>query len=104
MCWLEIPITSHSRAMKFYNTVFGWECETDGVPSPIAEIKEVFMFKRGPFTQGAFVVMDEANISRVVSDENTDKRKLGVLVTLYVDDGINSALERIEKAGGKTCV
>ena len=60
------------------------------------------MFSRGKATHGCFVLMDEGNIARAA--DTSYKYKMGVLVTLYVDDAIEEALARIEKAGGKTHV
>ncbi|CAH0059254.1 unnamed protein product [Clonostachys solani] len=103
VCWLEIPVSDISRASKFYEGLFGWQCDLNPVPqaetpTPDCPFKGMYFFNKKDTVNGAFVVMSDDH--RVVNFFEDRPRAMPVLPTIQVAD-IAETLKLAEKLGGK---
>ncbi len=96
IAWFEIPVLDYDRAVKFYGEVLGRPMHATPDPSgnevgPDGERMAMF---NEPSQQGdingALVFMKNQKTSRD-----------GTVVYLYVEGDLNTALNRVEPAGGK---
>lgn len=84
--FLEIPVTDMSRAMTFYNKVFGWEME-------VCECGE---------EQMAFIPGEDNNVAGALSKaDGFVPGSAGVLVHFNAKGCIDGMLEKVPLAGGK---
>ena len=83
IAWVEIPTADFERAVKFYSSVFKLEL----TPIDCGNGEKMACFPTG---EGAIVYSQYAKPS-----EN------GAIVSFTVPDGIEAAISRIEKQGGK---
>lgn len=99
ICWLEVPVTSVSRAAKFYSSTLGWESkDTKGGPSPIAGVKSAHLFSNGTL-HGAFLLMPDQGAIAQVADPN--RLEKSALVATFLVESIEETMTKIEAAGGK---
>lgn len=97
-CWLEVPVTSASRAAAFYTAVLGWDCPVDCAPAPVVGVKSVHFFNKGPL-HGAFLLMpDEDAVVRTADPKRLEK---SATVTSFMVANIEETLKKVEAAGGK---
>jgi uncharacterized protein len=85
--WFEIPVTDMEEAKKFYSAVLETEfTDNDSGPNPMA----VFAY-----------AADEQGVSGHLYPGTPAGNGAGPTIHLAVADGIESALERVKKAGGQ---
>jgi uncharacterized protein len=85
--WFEIPVTDMERAKKFYSAVLGTEfTDSDNGPNPMS----VFGYSAG-----------EQAVSGHLYAGKPAGEGSGPTIHLAVADDVATALERLEKAGGK---
>ena len=92
--WFEIPVKDMDRAVKFYETVFGFKLQRQKMD---ALDMAWFPWKEGvPGAPGSLVHHEDFYIP---SDQK------GVLIYLTTPSGdLNGDLEKVEEAGGKTMI
>jgi predicted enzyme related to lactoylglutathione lyase len=87
--WFEIPAKDISRAKKFYHSILG------------LEMNETEMFG----TKMAFFPTDGSNVSgAIVQGEDYSPSTEGALVYLNGGNNLETALVKVEGAGGKVIV
>ena len=88
--WFEIPVSDMNRAIRFYETVFGYKIERHQL---------------GPLDMGWFPWDPEgtgAGGSLVLNKENYKPSQEGVLIYLTASSGeLSNEIGKVEKAGGK---
>lgn len=85
--WFEIPVTDMEKAKKFYSAVLGTEfTEQNDGPNPIA----IFGYSA-----------EEQPVSGHLYPGKPAREGNGPTIHLAVADDVNSAMERLERAGGK---
>lgn len=97
IAWFEIPTVDFDRAVKFYSEVLG----RPFVPTPDPSGNEV-----GP--EGERMAMfnnDASNMTdaggAIIYSKDYQPSRDGTIVYLAVDGDLNTALNRVEPAGGK---
>jgi uncharacterized protein len=88
--WIEIPVAVMDRAIRFYETVFGYKIERH---------------QMGPLDMGWFPWDPEgtgSGASLVFNKENYKPSRDGVLIYITASSGdLSNELGKVEKAGGK---
>ena len=86
--WVEVPVTDMARAIKFYNTVFGWELQV----IDLGDLKMAWFpwEKEGQGAAGT-LIKDEKNYT---------PGALGTLVYFSCDD-VATQIGRVDAAGGE---
>ncbi len=89
--WFEIPTTNFTRAITFYESVFG-----------VSLNRETF---GGPVEMAIFPSTGETDVSGCLVND-PDSKPNAQATTVYLNGGADLAvpLARVEKAGGKICV
>lgn len=89
--WIEIPVNDMERAMKFYESVFGYKIERHQL---------------GPLDMGWFPWDPEgtgSGGSLVLNKQNYKPSQDGVLIYITAKSGdLANELAKVDKAGGKT--
>jgi len=88
--WFEIPVSDMERAVKFYNTVMGWN------------LKAVDLGQ----LQMAWMPMDREKYGAsgaLVKNENYTPQTDGTLIYLQCAD-VSTILSKVDLAGGKTLI
>jgi hypothetical protein len=88
--WFEIPVTDMDRAVAFYENVFGFQLNRNQMGD--------LLMAWFPMEDGVY-----GSTGTLAQGEHYTPSTDGTVVYLHVDS-IETALERIEKNGGKTIV
>lgn len=92
--WFEIPVNNMDRAVKFYETVFGFKLQRQKMD---ALDMAWFPWKEGVSGAPGSLVHNE--------EFYTPSDQQGVLIYLTTPSGdLDKDLEKVEKAGGKTII
>lgn len=85
--WFEIPVTDMERARDFYNSVFGWQLQTERLGS-----REMAWFPRGEtgYEVGGALVRGQGYLPA----------QTGVVIYLRAPD-IEATLDRVQSRGGR---
>lgn len=91
--WFDIPVKNFARAKKFYETVFGISIEIQ--PSI-----------QDDYTMGMFPYdMENDGVGgMLVEGQDCEPSQQGVLIYFNGGEDLNTALAKVEKAGGKVLV
>ncbi len=96
IAWFEIPAVDFERAVAFYGEVLG---------RPLYPMADPSGNEVGPDGARMAVFSDPSEIGAingaVVFTQNQKPARDGTVVYLYVDGDLNTALNRVEPAGGK---
>ncbi|HLF65282.1 MAG TPA: VOC family protein [Saprospiraceae bacterium] len=85
--WVEVPVTDMGRAIRFYNTLFGWNLQENQLgPLTMAWF---------PWEQGG-----PGAAGSLVKNENYTPGTHGALVYFQSED-VSIQADRVENAGGK---
>lgn len=87
--WFEIPAPNFDRAVKFYSDILGIKMEKS---------------KMMGLEMGFFPYQAESVSGAVVTGEGCVPGDKGTLIYLNGGEDLNSALSKVEKAGGKVLV
>lgn len=87
--WFEIPAQNFDRAVKFYSEILGIKMEKSKMMS---------------FDMGFFPYQAESVSGAVVAGEGCIPGDKGTLIYLNGGEDLNTALSKVEKAGGKVLV
>lgn len=100
LAWFEIPSVDFDRAVKFYGEVLGRPIQP--MPFPSGEEVGPEGERMATFNPSS---MDGGSVNGAIvfSREQRPSRE-GTVVYLYVEGDLNTALERVEPAGGKALV
>ncbi|KIW96342.1 uncharacterized protein Z519_03411 [Cladophialophora bantiana CBS 173.52] len=102
ICFIEVPVTSVSRASAFYSSVLGWICDDlDGkpVPSGLANhAKSIHMFNKGAL-HGGFLLQTHENGVAKITELGPPEQDVPVMTFLV--ESIDETLKKVESAGGK---
>lgn len=103
ICWLEIPATDISRVAAFYNAVLGWTCHQptaeQGTPSPLGPDVTVHMFTHAGTLRGAF-----NHVASVPAVADSNNKNTASVLTTFMVENIQDALEKVVRSGGKVHV
>ncbi len=101
IAWFEIPAVDYDRAVKFYGEVLG---------RPLIPMADPSGNETGPDGARMAVFSDPSEIGAIngavvfTKDQNQKPTRDGTVVYLYVDGDLNTALNRVEPAGGKVII
>lgn len=84
--WFEIPSSDFSRAVKFYETIFGSKLRVED-------------FGNAPM--GIFTADDGDGVGCVIHSEQMTPSANGAVIYLDATPSIDAVLGRVEKAGGR---
>jgi hypothetical protein len=86
--WFEIPVTDMERATKFYSTIL----DIEFVPYDTEDSSMLMkMFPEEDGVGGALIQ----------SEQGYTPSQEGTVVYLYVEEGVDGPLSKVEEAGGK---